>query len=50
VLAELDERPHHANREKLDPEKAADILEELAPDAASTFWRNLSKETSDDLL
>jgi len=36
--------------EKLDPEKAADILEEMAPDAAADLLADLSKETSDELL
>jgi magnesium transporter len=36
--------------EKLDPEKAADILEEMAPDAAADVLADLPKETSEELL
>jgi Mg/Co/Ni transporter MgtE len=36
--------------EKLDPERAADILEEMAPDAAADLLADLPKETSEELL
>ncbi len=34
----------------MDPEKAADILEEMAPDAAAELLADLPKETSEELL
>ena len=36
--------------EKLDPEKAADIIEEMAPDAAADLLADLSKEASEGVL
>ncbi len=34
----------------MDPERAADIMEEMAPDAAADLLADLPKETSDELL